>query len=608
MEPQPSETPLERLQKRLYTPAPVDGIRRDTLTGSAPSAPQRWAPEPPPPAPPKISGTALFLGISIAFFVIAAVVTGVMLIMGGRSVSPDNVTISIENEQVAVSSGESSSLYIVVRNENPVPITSAVLRVEFPEGTGEAEQPGTPLSYYEEELGELPAGAVLRRTVSASFFGSENQTLRIPISVEYGTGASNATFVSTKEHEVVVSSSPILLLVQTLKEVTPGQSLTLRLSVRSNASVPLENVAVRVEGRPYPFGFTPTNTQPTQDGALFMIGTLSPGDERDITINGTLMGEEGEERVFRFSAGTLKSDVSRDFSVVYTEADATVVLAQPFFKVDLTLDRSGEDVVVADAGDTLVGLLSFANELEDPLKDGSITIALKGDAFESSSVQATNGFYQSAARTVRFDRDTVSALRELRPGETGNGSFSFKVKSGSALAALRNPSITLDVSVAARRVEGGSVAETLTSTQTKTIKIRTALGLSMSASRSAGAPAPEAEKETSYAITLNASNTVNSTAGTLMKLTLPSYVRYVGSESMGVSYNEATREVTWTIGDMTAGGSLTSGFTLAFLPSASQRGTSPTLVSAAELRGYDRFVGETVTTSASAVTSDTSVK
>lgn len=140
MEPKESpDSPLEKMRKRLYAASNVDGIVRDTLAPATSSTPQHWQPEPVPAQGPKVSGTALFLGGSIAFFVLAASVTGVMLFLGGRSVSPLKVSIAVEDGLTSISSGEPASLHILIKNENPVAITGAVLRAEFPEGTGEAE-------------------------------------------------------------------------------------------------------------------------------------------------------------------------------------------------------------------------------------------------------------------------------------------------------------------------------------------------------------------------------------------------------------------------------------------------------------------------------------
>ncbi|HRH24601.1 MAG TPA: hypothetical protein PK109_03370, partial [Candidatus Paceibacterota bacterium] len=325
-----------------------------------------------------------------------------------------------------------------------------------------------------------------------------------------------------------------------------------------------------------------------------------------------LAGQDGETRVFRFTAGALKDADSREFGVSYTENDASVTIAKPFFAVGLEVNRESAPTIVAKAGESISGLLSWTNALPTPIQDGAITVQLSGDALNASQVNATNGFYQSSTRTVRFDRDTSSGLALLGPGDTGNGSFTFTTKTGSALNALRNPVITLAVSVSGRRSGQNGATETVSSTIVRTVKIQSDLSFSMNALRTTGPFTntgpwpPEADKESTYTIRLTAGNTVNTVANTEAKMTLPSYVRYTGQTSGGtVKYNEATREVVWSLGDVGPGAAREASFQVALLPSVSQKGTSPTLVSDAVLTGFDRFVQKQLSVTAFSVNTQT---
>jgi hypothetical protein len=89
---------------------------------------------------------------------------------------------------------------------------------------------------------------------------------------------------------------------------------------------------------------------------------------------------------------------------------------------------------------------------------------------------------------------------------------------------------------------------------------------------------------------------------------LPSYVRFTGGGNTqgGVTYNEATREVSWNLGDVAPGASREAAFQIALLPSVSQKGTSPTLVSDGTISGFDRFVQKQVNAAAPSI--DTELK
>ncbi len=608
MPPQESnDSPLDSLQKKLYANVPVSAPHESGFSSMRKDTAEHWkAPPPPAPPKPKVSGAVIFLGIAAAFFVIAGGITAFILFLGGRSVSSDHVDISIEGP-TTVAGGEGVPLLVTVKNANPVAVTNVSLTLQYPDGTTEADDTSKALTHYTESLDDLPAGGSVRKTARAAFFGKENQKVSIPITVEYRTGNSNAVFVKKAQYEFTISTSPVGLTVTSLSEVASGQSVTLSVLVRSNASASLENVAVRAE---YPFGFSPT----APSGTLFPIGSLAPGEEREIRVTGTLSGQDGEERVFRFTAGSLKSESSKDFGISYTANDTTVTIAKPFFTVALGLNRDDAPTIVAKAGEPIAGLLTWTNALPVAIQDGAISVALTGDALDAGSVDVTNGFYRSSDKTIRYDRDTVAGLASLKSGDTGNGSFTLMTKTGSAMNQLRNPSITLAVSVSGRRVGQNNVPESVSSTLTRTIKIQSDLSLAMRAVRTTGpfkntGPWPAvADQETTYTVLLTAGNTVNTVANTVAKMKLPSYVRFTGGGNTqgGVTYNEATREVSWNLGDVAPGASREAAFQIALLPSVSQKGTSPTLVSDGTISGFDRFVQKQVDAAAPSI--DTELK
>ncbi|HRH24687.1 MAG TPA: hypothetical protein PK109_03840, partial [Candidatus Paceibacterota bacterium] len=284
------DSPLEKMRKRLYTQGGIEQFQEPTLREMQAQAPEHWKATPPPPAKPKskISGAALFLGFAVGFFILAGGITAAVLFLGGRSVSSDHVEIAIEGP-TTVAGGEGVPLLITIKNANPVALTGASLTVQFPEGTMNADDTAKPQPHYSDSLGDIGAGESVTRTVRAAYFGTENQKVTLPITLEYRTGSSNAVFTKKAQYEFTISTSPVGISVTTLSEVATGQPLTLSILVRSNASAPLPNVAVRAE---YPFGFSETSATPEPiSGKLFSLGTLSPGEEREIRVTGTLAGQ-----------------------------------------------------------------------------------------------------------------------------------------------------------------------------------------------------------------------------------------------------------------------------------------------------------------------------
>ncbi len=609
------DDPLTRLQKKLYTSSDVDGVTHVEQGAGVVQEPERWK----QPAvaellktPKKrMSVATLFLLFGAGFFLIAGITTAVVLFLGGRSISTDNVRISVEEGPITVAGGKATSFSVRIVNNNPLPMTDGTLLIEFPEGTVDAHDASKPLERIVQEIPLITAGGSQDIVVDASFFGSENQKLSIPITLDYHMENSNATFSKKTSYDFTISTSPVLLSVIAVSEVSSGQPLTLVVTARSNAPKDLQNVAVRGD---YPFGFLVKETDPAQiaDG-LYSLGTLKVGEEKEIRITGVLTGQEGEERTFKFSAGSLKNPESTEFGVPYMLAQADVQIAKPFLGVSLTLNRDSASTIVVPSGGNVNGLISWANSLSIPINDARISIKLSGEALDESSVDATQGFYRSSDKTIVFDKSTMSGLGSIQPNNTGNGVFLFAVKPSAELASLRQPTITLSVSVSGKRIEGGRLPETIESTITKTIKVATELGVSGRIVRTVGSIEntgpwpPKADTETTYTVELEARNTINTVAGATLRVQLPSYVRYTGTSipQGEIGYDSATHELTWTPGNIGAGEVKKVAFQIAFLPSVSQKGTSPILIPASTLSGTDRFTQTTVSASLPSFTTQT---
>lgn len=607
---------LERLRRKLYAPEAPASFPEPTLSRTpAPvtSGNEGWAPPVPPVVSKKsrVSWAALFLGVAMLFFVVAVASAAYFLIFGGRSVSTDRISI-VTDGPTSISSGDIVTLLISIENRNPVTVMSTTLMAEFPDTARSPENEEQPFTHYEDTVGDILPGETGTRSVRAVLYGSEGERTVIPIRFEYRIEGSNAVFVKEAEYEVQITSSPISVRAEAVSEAAVGQPLTFAVTVRSNAKEPLENVAVYAQ---YPFGFTARRGE----GPVFPVGTLAPGEERTITVTGTLTGENNDERVFRFTGGIRRDEQTSVLAISYSTAIASVTLAKPFLLASLSLNRDTSSAPVIEAGAAVQGIVSWVNTLATPVLDGQVTVKLSGAALDTSSVSAYGGFYRSSDTSIIYSRETDSGLGNLAPGATGNGTFNFRTKPATTLAGMKNPTITATISVAGRRVGESNVPENISSSVTRTIKVGTDLSLlakslySTGAFNNTGPWPPVADQETTYTIDLALTNTVNSVADGVVSGVLPSYVRYVGATSPSdgsITYNAATRTVTWRAGEVAAGtgfgsSARSAAFQVALLPSVSQRGTSPILMSSIRVTGTDRFTQKALSLTRPDITTQT---
>ncbi|MFA6519803.1 MAG: hypothetical protein WCT41_03225 [Candidatus Paceibacterota bacterium] len=603
---------LERARKRLYEPGTAQKEKRAPLASEdAPSLPHVWEELPIQHVPYQsvrhVRLATVFFIAAFLFFLISLGVVGYFFYFGGNTVSVDKVTVEIQGP-TTIAGGDTVPFSITITNKNPVAIDNATIEVDFPSGTRNATNVLQSYPRYVENLGTLASGAVVTRSVKAIVFGGTGQTLSLPVSFSYDTAGSNAVFVKKSSYMLAVSSTPLSVTVDTLSETVSGKPLTFTLTVRSNATVPLNNVVL---SNVFPFGFLVTSSSVPLNNSSFLLGTIAPSASKQVTLTGTLIGQDKEQRVFHFTVGTANTSTDQMPAVVYMTQDATIAIAAPFINTTLALNGDTSPNLVVTPGSRQSVTVSYTNTLATSITNATVAIALSGSAIDYNSIQTTSGFYRSLDHTIIFSRDTDPALAGLAPGASGIGTFSFATLPSGALTGA--PSLTFTISVSGTRVGQTNVPEQVSSSVSKTVKVATAAALTVSSLHSSGPLGnngpipPKADQATTYSIVLNVRGGGSAIAGGTVTTILPSYVSYtdVTTGAGSFSYNDASHTVTWSTGDLAQGASAQGTFQVSLTPSTSQKGFVPALTGPISFSGYDRFAGVQISAMADPVTTET---
>lgn len=602
---------LEEARERLYSSRtrvsndrPVRGARR------ASSVQHEWEKDPldhvSHRTPKHVRVAGIFLAFAGIFFLIALGIAAYLFYSGGNSVSTNNITIQVSGPTTIVA-GDTAPLSFIITNKNPVAIENANFEVDFPPGTRSADNVLANYPRYTENLGTIPAGGSATLSVKADLFGASGDTLTLSIALSYGIASSNATFTKKLSYALSVSSSPLSISVSAPPQTVSGKPLTVVLDVRSNATVPLQNVLVSGS---LPFGFSLASSSLPYVGNSFSLGTLPPGVDKTITLIGILNGQNGEQHSFNFTVGTGNTPSDSVIAITYMTQSATVAIVAPFLQTTLSIGGTSADNIVVSPGTLQSASLSYVNTLPVSVSNAAISVQIAGSAVDYNSIRTANGFYDSPSHTITFSQDTDPSLASLAPGASGIGSFSFSVLSANALTT--SPQITFIVSVSGTP-NNGSSGGTINASMTQVVKVQTSVALSTQSLHVAGPFAnsgpipPHAGTATTYTVQWGVKNPGNAVAGATVTAALPSYVTYTGKTSGAGSfaYDPNARAVTWTVGDMAQGASAQGAFQVSITPSSSQTGTAPTLVGGASFSGYDRFAGVTVSATGNAVTTDT---
>src|SRR3989344_1093477 len=550
-----------------------------------------------------------FLGASIIFFIAALAFFGYYFTLGGGSfaASPSNIDISISGPP-QIAGGEPAKLQIVVTNRNKVPLQLADLVITYPPGTRSPTDFSTDFPTQRISLGSGEAGGSRQGTVSAVFAGTEGQHANVKVELEYRVSGSSAIFVAQSGYDVTFSSSPITLSISGNTETISGQPVQLAVTLASNAGAPIKDALLHAD---FPFGFPFSSAEPAPvSSGLWAVGDIQPGQTKTVTIRGSLSGQSGDSRVFRFSAGTRSGATSTSITTSLADTTYAMQISQPFLGLSIGVNnRSGKSVIAAP-GDTITVSVTYQNNIPTEITDAIIVARLSGVEIDGTTVKTADGFFRSTDNTVLWDKSTTDgALANLAPGAKGTVSFSFQMPNSDALKNIKNPHLDVSVNAAGQRLSETGVPQNLQSASRQTIKLATDLQLNAQALYyanpfgSSGPMPPKAGTETTYGLVFTITNSTNKITGARLTATLPSYVRWIGSHapaSESLSFNQTDGTFTWNIGDILPGtgiGSTTPrqlAIAIGFTPSTSQIGDQPVLVQNVTLRGLDAATGASI--------------
>ncbi len=552
---------------------------------------------------------ALILKVIVVIAMTTTVASGGYLLyqmLTGIKPSDKNIIISFD-VPVGVTPGTPADITIKVSNQNQVPLEFSNLTVVYPSGTRDGNDSNRDMRDQKKVLGDIPAGGEAEFHTKAIFLGEENSDKELRASLEFRFKNINSVFTKDDARQVHLSASPINLTVDTLKQVNSGQSITLSVNALSNTVIPLRDILIKVE---YPLGFTYTDAdpKPTFGNNVWRIGSMDPASKYGIKIHGVLEGEDTQERVFHTSVGVGADQTARELSTYYGKVLSSIVLEQPFIGLNLVVNGKSAEDAVTQFGSQVVSSIKWKNNLSTKIVNAQIEVHLSGVALDRRSVSASQGgFFRSIDNTIFWDSRADQALADIEAGGTGEVSFSFlPMPAITNNNALKNPTITVDVSARGKHFSENGVPEEIKTEITKDVKVTSQAKIIPHLLHYAGPIAnrgpipPKVDQETTYTLTMDIINTSNDIKNATITALIPSYVAWGGAVypmSENITFNRSTNMITWQAGNIPAGtGVKTSpreaSFQIIFTPSLSQLGGQPVLLKDILFEGTDSFTNQ----------------
>ncbi len=564
----------------------------------------------------KTDFTKKILQGAFVFFLLSIAAASFILFKGVNVVSTDKVKVSIL-APAAVPSGQIMSLDVSVQNSNDGPINLVDVVLNYPKGTRNANDQSQDLTHDRVSFQSIPAGQTSKGVAKAIFFGENGTLQKISVQLNYRVPGSNTVFTKNSEYDISIGTSALSLNLDSVKEITSGQTLNMTLTVKSNSPETIKGVVLQAV---FPFGFTFSNSTPTASDSLndWNLGDIEPGGTRTLQISGQVTGETDEVRFFRFMLGLGSSQNQNQIQSEIASVENSLVVKKPFIGASLYLDGKPAENFVATPGEEVEAEIKWQNNLNAPINDGQIVATINGNILDINSLKSQNGIIRTDNNTISWSKFELDKLTEISPGQSGSVSFKFKTKSAQSpdVSKIRNPFVQIDLSVQGKRISEANVPEDINSAVSRKILVDTSVDFSSQIVHNSGpienqgSLPPKLNTPTEYTVIWTVSNSFNDISGTQVKAVLPNFLAWTGVISPStekVSFDPDSRIVTWDIGNVLATGGSTSGlrqvaFQISFTPSLNQVGNKPTLIDKSSFSGTDSFTGDIISSKSSPLT------
>ena len=495
------------------------------------------------------------------------------------------------------------------KNNGNIRLEEPRLIFEFPENTlsliqsDEAGQKQVLLKRQEmgpEELGDIYPGEEKTFKFKGRLFGQEGEVKTVKVWLNYQPKNLKARYESATTFTTVIESVPLTLDFDLSSKVEAGRDFRFSLNYFSSLNYPLINLGIKIE---YPSGFEFLGSTPDSLGKNeWEIPLLNKAEGGRIEIRGRLMGEAREQKIFQASLGAWQENKF----IVLKEITRGVELAQPNLSIFQRIN--GSDQYIAKPGDLLHYEIFFRNISQEPFTDLFLVTRLDGRAFNFNSIKSDSGQFSEGDNSVVWDWRDVSKLKFLGQGEEGKVEFWINLKDFNVTSPQeRNFLLKNNVLISQIKEEFETkISSNLVISQKGYFKDEV-FGNS-------GPIPPEVGEKTTYTITWQAKNYYNDIKNAKVKAVLPSNVELTGeifpkSEVSKFSFDQASREIVWVLGDNqilpsgtgVLGPAPNISFQVSLTPASDQKGKKATIIGEARISGDDQWADTFIQTISSAI-------
>jgi hypothetical protein len=337
-----------------------------------------------------------------------------------------------------------------------------------------------------------------------------------------------------------------------------------------------------------PQGFTYAPEVAEGEEGVYEVGRLSPGEEYELKVTGSLAGNEGDRKIMR---ADLISMGPGGEEIVQGRAVLTTVIAKAALTVSHNLTK---DELNLNPGEELEYKITYLNQGDRGLRNAIISLEFENSIFDLSTLRAEGGAL--VGTNVIWNASGVPELEVLSPGRSGTLSLNVKLRSDIVARNISNPTGATKVFIRSQEFPNNIPGNT------EIIKVKTVLAPSATLYHLSGPEIPTSNETTEYRLLLSLANTVNRAEDIVWLgfVSTPNVEIVADSEepqnlASELSFDFSSGRVIWSPGELDPFTDSSVSFVIRVTPSIADKGRSLQVFRSTELTGKDTFINKTIT-------------
>lgn len=517
---------------------------------------------------------------------------------------PDNVKINIRIPN-SLSSGEEVTVKVDYINDNKVGLKDVYMTIDYPSGTFSVD--GKELNYEKRDLGPVAKKSQGTEEFKVRFVGEKGDSKTIIAKLSFIPQNISSRFEQSTTSRLEINSVLVSINIDGPEKSIAGQEANYLVEYENKTEENIYNLNLEFV-YDKDFKFKSAEPVPQKDtNNIWKIDTLRAGEKRSINLIGNLNGKEGESKSLKVTIGRIENDQL----IQYSQSEYLTLISPSPILLSSVLEGKGEGCKT-DPGELLRYRIDFKNNTDVPLIELILKVHFEDSVFDLRNIQLGEiGFFDSRENTVTWSGADVPALKLLEPNQSGNVSFSVKIKKPVPMSNYNDKNLKAEISaeIGTKTVPNKFAVSELNISNFLSCKINSEVDLKTKVYYyepgtgivNSGPMPPKVDALTYFTVHWQISNGSNDLENISIKSTLPqgtswshNYTNKVPNSQ--VFYNDRTKDIIWEIEKIPAGlGRLLSAYELVFQieirPSTNQVGTFPVLINETMLEAKDSFTG-----------------